>query len=285
MAKLVITADDVGISPDIDQAAIAAATDGRITAISLIPGGSTFEQALNDISAIKKIDIGIHISLSQGKPLSDGMKMSRQGTLPSSHGTLLRRYLLGYLSRDLLLEEICAQIKLAKDAGIEIAFLNTHQHVQLYPFVLQPLCEAALRFGIRWIRLPFETHLPAKGALSFKNAVKLVLGVTNQIAIDLLQKYELLHPDVMYGLYSPEKLSMGYLKQITDDLAKKPSHAIAELCVHIATSNHPRLEAPWSSGFVGYRFQDNYRIITGKQFSEMLEEKGIQLASFSDLST
>jgi predicted glycoside hydrolase/deacetylase ChbG (UPF0249 family) len=63
-----------------------------------------------------------------------------------------------------LYEELAAQVRRIRDAGLQPSHLDTHKHTHVAPPVLDALARVSQEFGIRWVRRPFD--LPFSGGRS-----------------------------------------------------------------------------------------------------------------------
>ena len=67
---LIINADDFGLSTTVNEGIIDSYTNGIVTSTSMMLTMSSFEHAFNKAEEFPDLDIGIHIDLSWGNPLS-----------------------------------------------------------------------------------------------------------------------------------------------------------------------------------------------------------------------
>ena len=108
---MIICADDYGMSASIDDAVIKLVQNNRLTAISCIING---QNAKNSTSKLKeyigKIDIGLHLLLTDGKPLSnqkaDGGLVDHNGNLISFWKLTTKTY-----SKRIQLGSACNEIR------------------------------------------------------------------------------------------------------------------------------------------------------------------------------
>jgi chitin disaccharide deacetylase len=161
MKQLIVNADDLGADQPRNDGIFEAITAGSVTSCSILPNGPSLADALNRIRSLnlKNISWGIHLNLSEGKPLSKGLKRL---TGPDDRflGKAPAHRLLVHRGDTELEEEVCkelaAQILSLQNAGIPINHLDGHQHVHVFPAVVRLAAEAAKTNGIPWIRTPEE---------------------------------------------------------------------------------------------------------------------------------
>ena len=89
MKRLIVTADDFGASPEVNDAVEQAHRDGILTAASLMVAGKAAADAVARARALPTLGVGLHIVLVEGRPVLGvcvGMQMmadrSQEGTLP-----------------------------------------------------------------------------------------------------------------------------------------------------------------------------------------------------------
>ncbi|MHC4358726.1 MAG: ChbG/HpnK family deacetylase, partial [Planctomycetota bacterium] len=67
MKALIVTADDFGMSRNINEAVVRAFREGILTSASLVVGGPAFEHAVELARANPGLSVGLHVVLVQGK--------------------------------------------------------------------------------------------------------------------------------------------------------------------------------------------------------------------------
>ena len=139
--RLVLCADDYGISPAVNVAIRDLIVRGRLNATSVMvraPGFNRFEAAaLGALNAsARRAAIGLHFTLTAPfGPLSRGFAPLRNGSFLPLGGTLMAA-LLGRFGADALAAEVRAQIAAFRSAfGRAPDFIDGHQHVHIFPQV------------------------------------------------------------------------------------------------------------------------------------------------------
>ena len=160
MRRLIVNADDFGFTADVNDGIARAFERGVLRATTLMANGAAFEHAVQTAQSAPGLDVGVHITLVQGESVADPRRK-----LPASVPSLLlaaRREWSGAAIE----EECCAQIEKIARAGIQISHLDAHKHTHLFPPVLRAVTNAAKRYGIQWVRRPFDVPLTAASARS-----------------------------------------------------------------------------------------------------------------------
>ena len=173
--RLIINADDFGLTSGINRAIVEAHQRGLVTSATLMASSGAFENAMQLTRDNPKLSVGCHVVLL------DGLPASLPETIPTlleknQEPSRLRDKLLpfvaaavrGRISREEIAREIEAQIRKIQAAGIQPTHLDTHKHTHIFPAIFKPLLEAASKLGIRAVRNPFAPIKP----LAFAHLVR-----------------------------------------------------------------------------------------------------------------
>jgi predicted glycoside hydrolase/deacetylase ChbG (UPF0249 family) len=156
-ARLIVAADDLGLTEGINDGIFEAHDHGIVTAAALMPTGTAFADAVTRAAARPALDLGVHLTLDEEASLLEGAS-----TITDRHGRFLsRRELVSRLVRgkvDLGEVERCWTVQLDRvaEAGVVPSFVNSHGHIHAFPTLLPIALRLAERYGIHAIRRPFE---------------------------------------------------------------------------------------------------------------------------------
>jgi hopanoid biosynthesis associated protein HpnK len=159
---LVVNADDFGISRGVNRGIVDAHRDGLVTSASLMPNLPSAEDALTRASICPDLGLGLHLTLTAGRPLC---RPAEVPTLVDPDGrflllgALLARLSTGKVRRDDLRRELTAQIEWALRRGMRPSHLDSHHHVHTHPVVAPIVVGLAREHGIGWVRCPVERAL------------------------------------------------------------------------------------------------------------------------------
>jgi chitin disaccharide deacetylase len=162
--RLIVNADDFGLTAGINTAIIELNEAGVLTSSTLMASGPSFAAAVHLAFAQTPLGVGCHVVLVDGSPL---LPAGEAGSLiGSSEGGRPRfRPTLGRFARDLLRgrireaeieAETVAQIRRIQSSGLYVTHLDTHKHTHMFRGVLRPLLRAARHCGVGAVRNPFE---------------------------------------------------------------------------------------------------------------------------------
>jgi len=157
MPRVVFVADDLGISPGVDEGIAAAAQNGLVREASLCVTGASAEHGVR-LAKAAGLGIGLHFSLTLGRALSGPIPgfTDAQGRFRGM-GPALRASMLRRVDRAAVGREIDAQLQLLRELGVCPTHFNGHHHVHCWPGVRELCFAAAAAAGIRWTRLPAES--------------------------------------------------------------------------------------------------------------------------------
>lgn len=174
MRPVCVTADDYGLDPAINDGIVALAQGGALSGVSVMCHA---DAVLDDLDALRAtgVPIGLHLVFVEERPLlSEALAplCDGAGRLPGSYARLFARLSARPRLLARLVREAAAQIARLRGLGVEVAFINSHQHVHLFPplwWALAPLWSSE---PVRAVPFPrfgaaAEAALTTAGALSW----------------------------------------------------------------------------------------------------------------------
>ncbi len=75
MKRLIITADDFGLSGGVNRAVEQAWKNGLLTGASIMPGGAAFDEAVKIARRNPALQVGLHLTLVQGRAVLPAEKI------------------------------------------------------------------------------------------------------------------------------------------------------------------------------------------------------------------
>ena len=158
--RLVVNADDFGLSPAISRGILAAHRDGIVTSTSLLGNAVELEDARTLLAGAPELGVGVHLTLVGGRPVSDPATvpslLAADGGFHARGGDLIAMWARGRVARTEVERELDAQVARIRDAGIVVDHLDTHHHLGFLPVVGQAVEAVARRHGIAGIRSAVE---------------------------------------------------------------------------------------------------------------------------------
>jgi predicted glycoside hydrolase/deacetylase ChbG (UPF0249 family) len=165
--KLIVNADDFGLTPGVNRAVAELYDAGALTSTTLMARAMATDQAIELALARPALGVGCHVVLVDGDPVLDPLKQiphlanAASITLRAKPGSLLAAiYASGPRTRRAIQQEIeaetAAQIALLQGRGLQLTHIDTHKHLHIFPDLLRPVLRAARAAGISKVRNPFE---------------------------------------------------------------------------------------------------------------------------------
>lgn len=139
MTKVIVNADDLGISLEVNRRIEDAIIAGAITSSTIIANGPAFDDALRISKQYPQISFGVHLNIIEFKPLSDS-SIFKSYSLLNDDGDFIEGAIYGVqkIGKDLIEaihREFSMQIEKVKIAGVDISHIDSHQHTHaIYAF-------------------------------------------------------------------------------------------------------------------------------------------------------
>jgi predicted glycoside hydrolase/deacetylase ChbG (UPF0249 family) len=159
--RLILNADDFGLTPGINRAVGELNAAGAITSATLMAAGPAFDDAVRIAHERPTLGIGCHIVLTDGTPVSPPESVptllgSDRKTFRKDIFSFFAAAILGRIRPAEIEREAVAQIRKLQAAGIQPTHIDTHKHTHILPQVAGPVLMAAEIAGVHAIRNPFE---------------------------------------------------------------------------------------------------------------------------------
>lgn len=161
MARLIVNADDFGLTAGVNRAIMELHRAGVLTSATLMAQAAATEGAIELARATASLGVGCHVVLVDGDPVLPPQRIPslvdrRTGRLHPTLGAFLPRLLADRIRPREIEAEAAAQIDLLQSKGLVLTHIDTHKHTHMFPAVLRPVLRAAQSADIRAIRNPFE---------------------------------------------------------------------------------------------------------------------------------
>jgi hopanoid biosynthesis associated protein HpnK len=278
MVRLVVHADDFGLSAAVNEGILAAHQNGILTSASLTACGAAFDQAIAQAHATPSLDVGVHLTLVEEKPVLDP---SRIPTLVNGDGRFHRhanvffqRFLSGKIRLTEVRDELEAQIKKISSRKIPISHLDSHQHLHILPGLIRITAELGKAYGIPVIRLPRE-RLPLRLLLQDGSLSRFLQMRVLSLFCGLGNRFIARRADHFFGFLAGGDLNRKNLCKILELLPP----GVSELMCHPGMHDPATPYAHWR-----YHWQDELDALTDNEIMEFIREREIRLISFRELA-
>ena len=160
MKKLIVNADDFGLTKRVTEAIVDAHRHGIVTSTTLMANGVAFETAMALSRQMPRLGIGAHLNLSEGKPVSPAHRipslLNARGRLYLTPGRLWKAIATRRVNLADVETELRAQIAKIHGAGILPTHFDGHKHVHILPGVSDIVVRLAQEFFVPSVRCPLE---------------------------------------------------------------------------------------------------------------------------------
>ncbi|MHC4755880.1 MAG: carbohydrate deacetylase [Planctomycetota bacterium] len=233
-ARIIVNADDFGLSEGVNRAVIQAYQEGVLTSATLMAGAPAARQAVEMSKAEPGLGVGIHLNLTEGKAVSQDLivkcLVDSKGNFRYSAGKLAMLSMIRPKIRQAIRTELAAQIQYVIDSGLKPTHMDSHKHIHTFPVLYSIVCQLAAQFGIRALRLAYEPGdvsdvpwpLPSAGGAE---RARITRGLA---AINKMQNSDYFRTKGLLGVAHTGKIDVSFFKALT--LYNKLS--IAEVMTH-----------------------------------------------------
>jgi hopanoid biosynthesis associated protein HpnK len=274
--RLIVNADDFGIADAVNRGIAEAHDRGIVTSASIMATGQSFEHAVALARERPKLGIGVHLVLTEQRPLAGGVHVptlvGRDGRFAPHAVELAGRQLGARISLRDVKVELDAQIRRVRAAGLAVTHLDGHQHVHVLPGVARVVAELAATHGIAAVRYPAE-HVRAYMLRSPRGLKRLAEQTAVTVCCAVSPLHDLRRSDDFVGFYFGGRLDETNLTTVLDDLP--PGRTIELMC-------HPGQADMRADGW-RYAWAAELAALTSPRIRELLAARGVQLISYRDV--
>lgn len=261
MKHLIITADDFGLSPEINTAVLQAHTRGILTSASLMVSAPAAAEAVAMAKEAPTLKVGLHLTLVEGTSVLSseaipGLVDADRRFSDRIVWSGIRYFFSRRLQREIA-KECEAQICKFLETGLPIDHLNSHNHLHIHPAVAPVVIALAKKYSIPAVRVPH-------GIFPFAPLLR-----------RRLEKAGIACNDAIFGLSETGAMVEGAWEKIIPRIGE----GITEVYTHPATATTGILKKTTP----GYRHQEELEALLNPAIRGRLEKAGIVLGSFSGL--
>ena len=296
MRKLIVNADDFGMTAGVNRGIVESHVGGVVSSATLMANGPRFDEAVALARSAPNLSIGCHVVLVDGKPVSPpdtvdtllAIRSAEPDKFYSSLSAFAARAMLGGFDRDQLVAEVTAQIRKIQATGLHVTHLDSHKHAHVFPEILAAMLRAARICGVRAIRNPIVPTLPAK---LFKGKRELwkrygqvrMLHTFSKQFLQRTKRAGLLTPDGVIGVIETGSVESSLLRQTiaslpegTWELVCHPGYNDADLRTagtRLLDSRDEERLVLTSPGLRQFLEEQKIRVINYREFAEIAAEK------------
>lgn len=269
--RLIVNADDFGLSPSVNEAVIRAHREGILTTASLMVNEAGFAGAVKLAGENPGLGVGLHLTLLMGHaarpPEQIPGLVTRDGRFTDSPVGAGLGYFFKRSLREQLRAEIHAQFEKFRATGLPLDHVNGHLHLHLHPVVFGILMADAKSLGIRRMRLTRDclarSRRMARGRLFYRVSHAAIFDFLSRRARPALAAGGIRHAEITFGLLQDSRVDEDYVLKLLPDLPPGDSELYS----------HPSLD----------KFKHEFDALVSPRVKARVRELGIELIRYQDL--
>jgi hopanoid biosynthesis associated protein HpnK len=160
LKRLIVTADDFGLAPEVNEAVEQAHRHGVLSAASLMVGAPATADAVARARLMPRLRVGLHLVLVEGWPVAPAEDirdlLDGSGRLRTDLAAYGLAIMIRPAVRRQLRTEIRAQFEAFRATGLGLDHVDAHQHYHLHPAIMAELLDIGRDYGMKALRVPFE---------------------------------------------------------------------------------------------------------------------------------
>ena len=160
MTRLIVNADDYGLTPGVNAGILEAHRQGIVTSTTLMVNMSAAEEAMRQAADCPTLGVGIHLTLTAGHAVSNEVPslVDRAGRFWNV------RHLTQFARPDDIRRELVCQMERFLSFGRMPTHIDSHHHVHADPVVLPIILDLARAYGLPVRNVPVSPGEPARGS-------------------------------------------------------------------------------------------------------------------------
>lgn len=163
MKRLIVTADDFGLSVSVNEAVEEAHRNGILTCASLMVAGPAAADAVARARRLPNLGVGLHLVLTDGAPVLPADAIPDLAGAAGKFGKDTVRIGIAMQLRPSLRRQMEAEVHAQFDAfrrtGLRLDHVNGHHHYHLHPRIADAILSLAREFNLPAVRVPYEPPL------------------------------------------------------------------------------------------------------------------------------
>ena len=276
LKRLIVTGDDFGVSPPVNEAVETAHRQGILTATCLMVGGPAVDDAVARARRRPGLGVGLHVVVVRGRAvLPPGVipdLVDDDGWFDTNLVRAGFRYFFLPRVRRQLAAEIRAQFEAFRRTGLALDHANAHNHMHVHPTVLGLIVKIGREYDLKAVRVPFERWVGG-GLVNWIGWVFLAFWIALMKA--RLRQAGLRYNDYAFGLSDCGRMDRDRLVSL---LAHLPE-GVSEVFSHPATRRWDGIE-PEAAHF---RFEDEFAALVDPAVRAAAAGSGAQQITFGEL--
>jgi len=269
--RLIVNADDFGLSPAVNAAVLRAHREGILTSASLMVNQPGFAEAVSLARANPRLGVGLHLTLLLGHST---LPPEQIPGLVNARGEFTDRpiragldYFFKNSLRPQLRAEIHAQFARFRATGLMLDHVNGHLHLHLHPVIFGILMEDAETLGIRHLRLTRDclarSRRMTRGQWFYRVSHAAIYECLSRRARAPLRQRGIRHAQLTFGLLQNARVDEDYVLRLLPALPAGDSELYS----------HPSLD----------NFKHEFAALVSPRVKQLAGRLGIEFIRYQDL--
>ncbi|MGA2200404.1 MAG: ChbG/HpnK family deacetylase [Terriglobales bacterium] len=165
--QIIVNADDLGMSAEVNEAIFRGMEDGVITSATMLSNGPAVIPAARMLHRFPNCSFGVHLNLTEFQPLFAESHTALSSILDEHNcfnGNTIREVRISASMLRAIYREWCAQIDNLIQLGVQPSHLDAHHHVHTIPQMLPVLAALRRRYRINKARISRNMYDPTAPA-------------------------------------------------------------------------------------------------------------------------
>ena len=275
--RLIVTSDDFGAAPAVNEAVERAHKEGVLTAASLMVGAPGAGDAVRRARALPSLRVGLHLVLVEGRPVLPPdrvpLLVDAEGRFRTDMARAGARIFFSPAARRQLAAEVRAQFEAFAATGLPLDHVNAHKHFHLHPTIAGAVLRESARFGCRRARVPVEPRAVVRAIEPVRgHPIDPVFDAVAALCRTRFRRAGMLIPDQVFGLAWSGAMTAPRLRALIEAL---PS-GLSEIYLH------PGLDGGFEGAAPGYRYVEEFAALVDRRVADAARQAGIVLGGFAD---
>ncbi|NIJ33121.1 hopanoid biosynthesis-associated protein HpnK [Sphingomonas oligoaromativorans] len=275
---LIVTSDDFGASPAVNEAVERAHAHGILTAASLMVAGDAAADAVARAKRLPALGVGLHLVLVEGRPMLPAREVpdlvDETGHFRTNMALAGVNFFFRPSVRRQLAAEIEAQFAAFHATGLPLDHVNAHKHFHLHPTIAGLILSVGRRYGLAAARAPVE---PLEMIAAIEPTPQTLAGrIAGPYAKSVARRFRaagLVVPDRVLGLAWSGRMTTARVRALIERLPD----GVSELYCHPATEDEYPGSAP------GYAYRAELAALLDPGVRAAVTQRGIRLGRFADI--
>ncbi len=284
--RLIVCADDFGISKEISDGIILGHTKGIITSTALLMNAPYTQYAVELSKNTPSLEVGLHLSVVEGYCLSgtDAKTLLDRENYFNNRPCLhknWKQFLSKFLRRQISMIELEREFRLQIESFLlevgRIPFLNSTQHLHFLPRIGKLVLALCAEYGINNLRLPinidrgepFTTRKMQAQILKRLSQRQRKRFFKNNPSVD--------SPDLAFGFVGAGGLTKEHILNFLDQIGE---NEVAEIMAHPGFDS-PTLRQSLPKSYENYNWQGELNALLSHEVKERMKSLEIELDKFN----